>query len=149
MSRITECEDWEPWMEGLQAGALRSAIRGRRGRVFLTELVAALDALPARELAAGALEDRATGCCCAFGAVARARSWGSGRLGFDPTDDEIWRPECRLAEAFDISETLAWQVIAENEAFSSCNDRIWRRRRWRRVRDWAVSQIKPSGGDRK
>ena len=144
MSRIIEAEDCEPWMAGQQAGALRSAVRGRRGQAFLRELVAALGALPAQELAAGALEDPETGCCCAFGAVARARAWGREEIGLDPTDDDIWRPECRLAEAFDISETLAWQVIAENEAFSECNDRTWRRRRWRHVRDWAVSEIEPA-----
>lgn len=146
-SRIHEGEDFEPWMAGQQAGALRAAVRGRRGQAFLRELIDALDALPSQELAAGALEDPETGCCCAFGAVARARAWGQEEIGFDPMDGDIWRPECRLAEAFDVAETLAWQVIAENEALDSSNDRTWRRRRWRHVRNWAASEIestKPS-----
>lgn len=143
-SRIREGEDFEPWMAGQQAGALRAAVRGRRGQAFLRELVAALDALPVKELAAGALEDPETGCCCAFGAVARARGWGEEQLGFDPTDGDASAPESLLAEAFGVSKTLAFQVIAENEDFSSCNTPGWRGCRWFRVRSWAVSQIEPA-----
>lgn len=32
--------DYEPWMEGQAAGAMRSAIRGRRGQRLLRDLIA-------------------------------------------------------------------------------------------------------------
>ena len=66
MSRYCDSDDydWEPWMEGQAAGAMRSAIRGRRGQQLLRDLIAGLDALPVPELAAGALEDTETCCVC-------------------------------------------------------------------------------------
>jgi hypothetical protein len=106
MSRYCDCDDydWEPWMEGQAAGALRSAIRGRRGQQLLRDLVAGLDALPAPELAAGALEDPETGCVCALGAVRLQRGPEAVPLRFDPTDEDVyWR---ELAKPFDISEQV-------------------------------------------
>jgi hypothetical protein len=34
MSRYSDCEDydWKPWLKGQAAGALQSAVRGRRGQ---------------------------------------------------------------------------------------------------------------------
>ena len=147
MSRYSDCDDygWEPWMEGQAAGALRSAIRGRRGQRLLRDLIAGLNALPEPELAAGSLEDPETGCVCALGAVRLQRGPEAVPLRFDPSDPDIdWR---ELAEPFDISETLAHAVVAQNEYGSRRNDEQSRRRRWLSVRAWAVGHlIAPASG---
>ena len=147
MSRYCDSDDydWEPWMEGQAAGAMRSAIRGRRGQQLLRDLIAGLDALPEPELAAGALEDPKTGCVCALGAVRLQRGSEAVPLRFDPTDEDVdWR---ELAEPFDISQTLANEVVAQNEFISKRNDEQSSRRRWLSVRAWAVGHlIAPAGG---
>ena len=140
MSRLY-CDDgdWEPWMEGQQAGALRSAIHGQRGQRFLRDLIDALDALPEPELAAGALEDEETGCCCAFGAVRRHRGPENVPLGFDPAREDM-APDC-LAQPFDVSQTLVWAVVQVNEDFTSSNSPDARRRRFQEVRRWAAAKL--------
>jgi hypothetical protein len=141
MSRYSDCDgyDWEPWMEGQAAGALRSAIRGCRGQQLLRDLIAGLDALPKPELAAGALEDPETGCVCALGAVRLQRGAEAVPLRFDPTDEDVdWR---ELAEPFDISETLAEAVVSQNDYNTVGNDEQSRRIRWQSVRAWAVGHL--------
>ena len=141
MSRYCDSDDydWEPWMEGQAAGAMRSAIRGHRGQQLLRDLIAGLDALPVPELAAGALEDPETGCVCALGAVRLQRGAEAVPLRFDPDDPDIdWRD---LAKPFDISETLANAVVSQNEYGSKRNDEQSRRRRWQSVRAWAVGNL--------
>jgi len=141
MSRYCDFDDHdhEPWMEGQTAGALRSAIRGRRGQRLLRDLIEGLDALPVQELAAGTLKDPETGCVCALGVVRLQRGADAVPLRFDPTDPDVdWRD---LAKPFDISETLANAVICQNEYGDKCNDEPSRRRRWRLVRRWAVCNL--------
>jgi len=140
MSRLYEGDDdWEPWMNGQRAGALRSAIRGRRGQQFLRDLVNALDALPEPELSAGALEDKETGCCCAFGAVRRHRGAESVPLGFHPMEEDV-TPD-HLTEPFDVSRALAWEVVEAKEGWSKSNLPGARRQRFKDVRRWAVGAL--------
>ena len=140
MSRLYQDDyGFEPWMEGQQAGALQSAIRGRRGQQLLRDLVAGLDALPAPELSAGALEDKATGCCCAFGAVRRYRGAAAVPLYFDPMEEDLDPPH--HAEPFDVAPALAWAVVKVNEGWSDSNQESARRQRWTRVRAWAVKHL--------
>lgn len=135
-------DDLDPSREGLVAGALRSAVRGKRGQRFILDLVQALDALPSPELAAGALEDETTGCCCAFGAVRRFRGSEAVPLWFDPMEEDL-TPD-HLAEPFNVSETLAWAVVQANEDGMTGNEESTRRRRWKVVKDWAVRQLIPT-----
>lgn len=135
-------DDSDPSQEGLAAGALRSAIRGERGQRFTRDLVQALDALPSPELAAGALEDEKTGCCCALGAVRRLRGADAVPLWFDPMEEDM-APDV-LAKPFNISETLAWAVVQANEGGMTGNDESTRRLRWKQVRDWAARQLIPT-----
>ena len=140
MSRLCQHDyGFEPWMEGQQAGALQSAIRGQRGQRLLRDLVAGLDALPAPELSAGALEDKATGCCCAFGAVRRYRGAAAVPLYFDPMEEDLDPPH--YAEPFDVAPALAWAVVDVNEEWSNSNNEASRRQRWERVRAWAVRHL--------
>ena len=141
MTRYCDSDDYdyEPWMEGQAAGAMQSAIRGRRGQRLLRDLIAGLDALPVPELAAGSLEDPETGCVCALGAVRLQRGADAVPLRFDPTDPDIdWR---ELAKPFDISETLAHAVVSQNDYYIKGDDGQSRRLRWRTVRDWAMRNL--------
>ena len=141
MSRLCQDDygDAEPWMEGQQAGALRSAIRGQRGQRLLRDLVAGLEALPSPELSAGALEDEDTGCCCAFGAVRRYRGAAAVPLYFDPMEADLDPPH--FAEPFDVAPALAWEVVEVNEGLSDSNMEAARRQRWEKVRAWAVKHL--------
>jgi hypothetical protein len=131
--------DAEPWMYGQQVGALKSALRGQRGQRLLRDLVAGLDSLPTPELSAGALEDEATGCCCAFGAVRRYRGAAAVPLWFHPMEEDLDPPH--FAEPFDVAPALTWAVVAANEEWSTSNKEAYRRRRWERVRAWAVRHL--------
>jgi hypothetical protein len=145
MTRLHYYDDdyWsDPPQEGLAAGALCSAIRGKRGQRFIRDLVQALDALPLPELAAGALEDEETGCCCAFGAVRRFRGAHAVPLWFHPMEEDM--TPGNLAEPFNVSKTLAWAVVQANEDGMTGNNQSTRRFRWKRVRDWAVRQLIPT-----
>jgi len=132
-------DDECPSLDGLREGWVQNAIRGGRGQRFLRDLVDALDALPTPELSSGALEDPATGCCCAFGAVRRLRGPEEVRLWFDPAEED--RPPDDLAVPFDVSWALAWRVVQVNEERSCSNSEPDRRRRWADVRDWAVRHL--------
>ena len=140
MSRLYQNDcDFDPWMEGQQAGALRSAIRGNRGQRFLRDLVAGLDALPEPKLSAGALEDEETGCCCAFGAVRRYRGADAVPLYFDPREEDLDPPH--FAEPFDVAKALAWEVVEANENWSTSNCEATMRQRWAHVRAWATRHL--------
>jgi len=77
--------------EGRWRGAMLSAIRGKRGQAFLRELIEALDALPAKELAAHSFTRG--GEVCALGSVALKRGLDVSEFepgeGEDSWDDEI------------------------------------------------------------
>jgi hypothetical protein len=140
VSRLYERDDdWESWMDGQRAGALRSAIQGRRGQRFLQDLINALDALPEPELSAGALEDEETGCCCAFGAVRRFRGAESVPLYFHPMEEDVTSD--KLAKPFDVSRALAWEVVEANEGWCKSNSPGARRQRFKEVRRWAVGAL--------
>lgn len=136
MSRSGYIDDFEGegWEEALAMGRVASAIRGKRGQKFFRDLVAALDAMPAKRLVTDALvREDSTGFenVCALGALGKARG-----LDMTPLDPDNSR---QVAEAFDISPTLAREVVYEND------EGAWGRetpeQRWLRVRTWAVSKI--------
>lgn len=145
MSRLYCEDDYDYRQEGLRAGWIRSAIRGKRGQSFLRELVTALDALPSPELSCGALEDLATGCCCAFGAVRRLRGPESVKLWFHPEEEDTSPDD--LAKPFGVSLTLAWAVVQANEDMNESNTEQGRRRRWADVRAWAMRHLQEANRD--
>lgn len=79
MSRSGYSDDYDY----LWRGAVASAIWGRRGQVFLKEMLVCLDALPKKELIAGELIEEG-GAVCALGAVGIAR--GISMEGINPED---------------------------------------------------------------
>ena len=142
-------------------GAVKSAIRGKRGQAFLREMLAALDAMPEKRLSAGALifdgqpdipwapypeediivggdqlvtgrgEVVRVGDVCAMGCLGLAR--GAQMGGIDAHDPP------QVAGLFDIAEALAREV-------AYVNDEDWwgentPERRFQRVRQWIVKNL--------
>lgn len=121
----------------LWRGAVASSIRGKRGQSLLKELVAALDAMPAKRLIAHELVS--DGGVCALGAVAAAR--GQDVSWVDPESYDV------VAKQFDIAEPLAREIEYENDEGSLWNSNETPEDRWGRMRAWALRHIKGSPAD--
>lgn len=163
MSRSGYCDDYgddDPLALGRYRAQVNSAIRGKRGQALLRELLAALDAMSAKELVAGELE--ADGQFCALGVVGQAR--GLDLASIDTYDVESLGPK------FNIAEQLAREIMWVNDEHVSphrwveveiCGPvRPWfpewgghrqsvsvpnehaGAERWRIVRDWVAKHIK-------
>lgn len=108
MSRSGYVEDMDDkWALIRWRGAVASAIRGKRGQAFLREMLAALEALPAKRLVAWELE--ADGQVCAIGAVGRAR--GVDMKTLDPEDYDT------VAGTFGINTKLAQEIVYMNDEY--------------------------------
>lgn len=132
MSRSGYSDDCDGWELIRWRGAVQAGIRGVRGQRLLKDLLAALDAMPDKRLIANDLSR--DGCYCALGVVGIAR--GLPIESIDPHDSR------QVAEAFDISEALAKEIVFENdEGGWYANDTDAPEQRWVRVRAWVKSQI--------
>lgn len=149
---IDDCED--QWASIRWAGALKSAMRGKRGQAFFRELLVALDAMPVKALIAESLV--VEGEFCTLGALGAARGLDMSHL--DPEDPT------QVGEAFGIPESLAREVVYKND--EGFDDREWvdlqgpprsrwnnhpaalmaikdaPEKRWQYMRDWVAKQIK-------
>ncbi|MDR5801161.1 hypothetical protein [Caballeronia sp. LZ001] len=156
MSRSGYSDDCDGWALIRWRGAVNSAIKGERGQAFLSELAAALDAMPEKRLIADELET-ADGDFCTIGVLGAARGIDMSKL--DPDDREA------VAEAFNIAPALAAEIVFENDEgmypwdfveIEICGPmRPWDRRvksvcvpkarqeeaRWHRMRQWVESHI--------
>lgn len=127
-----DCENLQLWR-----GAVKRAIRGKRGSAFLKDLIAALDAMPERKLIAHELIQ--DGEVCAIGSVGLVR-------GIDMTKLNVEDPD-QLAKAFGIAPALVQEIEFMNDD-DFC---VWRShpddpaKRWQHMRDWAERMI--NGGD--
>jgi hypothetical protein len=123
-----DCENLGLWRQ-----AVKRAIDGKRGRAFLREMLATLDAMPVKELIAGYLEDG--GEVCALGSVGRAR-------GIDMTPLDPEEPE-GLAKAFGIAPCLVQEIEFENDENinSLLPGQNTAARRWQHMRNWVCSQL--------
>ena len=137
MGRSGYSDDCDGWALIRWRGAVKSAIRGRRGQAFLRELAAAMDAMPEKILIAGDLKDE-DGCLCTLGVVGQAR--GCDLAAVDVEDCEA------VARMLAIPEALAAEVMFENDEDFAYG---WRaetpEKRWSRMREWVRSQIIPDG----
>lgn len=116
-----DCDEQINWINW--RGAVKSAIRGKRGQAFLYEMLQAMAALPERKLIAGDLEKE--GCVCAIGAVGKARGLDMSQL--DPEDYNT------VAGKFGIAEALAQEIVYLNDEIyhrESDEDRFERMRKW-------------------
>ncbi|MGO4337834.1 hypothetical protein AB4037_23235 [Labrys sp. KB_33_2] len=139
MSRSGYSDDYcgdSYWPTICYRGAVTSAIRGKRGQAFLTELRDALDAMPVKRLVA--LELEKGGEVCALGAIAKARGLSVEKL--DPEDYHT------VAGTFGIAEALAREIVFEND------EGVWFHKstpenRWQHMRNWVerhlVKQVSP------
>jgi len=131
MSRANYNEDPEnDWGLIMWRGAVASAIRGRRGQQFFKDLLAALDAMPAKRLIAKELE--ASGEVCAIGCLGRQR--GIDMSGIDPEDSAT------VAGTFNIADALAREVVFENDEGTFRDETP--EQRYERMRAWVASQIR-------
>ena len=134
MSRSNYHDDGDNWDLIRWRGAVKSALRGRRGQALLHDLATALDALPEKKLVDGFV--RCEDGVCALGAVAQYR--GVDVSDFEDQDPDYFDSES-LAGRLDIADALCREVMY-------VNDDDWcpmtPEARWRKVRDWVERQLK-------
>ncbi len=141
MSRSGYVDDIDNWQQIKWRGQVASAIRGKRGQKLLTDLLAALDAMPEKSLIAHELETK-DGEVCALGALAKVRGIDMQKL--DPEEPE------EVATAFGIAPQLAREIVYMNDEYfdGAWNDSTKRydditpEERWKRMRAWVAAQIK-------
>jgi hypothetical protein len=116
-------------------GIIASATRGRRGQAFFRSLVAALDAMPVKELIEGELEEE--GAVCALGALGKAK-------GCDLSEIDTYDYDA-LSATFDIASQLAQETMYVNDEGGPWRPHHQKEpptERWARVRAWADEQIR-------
>ncbi len=129
MSRSEYVDDLDQWSLIMWRGAVKSAIRGKRGQLLLTEMLTALDAMPVKELIPNELEHK--GQYCALGVVGKSR--GMSLEDIDPYEDS------EVSEAFNIAGALAREIVFMNDEaglYKETNEA-----RWSRMRAWVSEQI--------
>lgn len=130
MSRSGYSDDCDGWALIRWRGAVRSAIRGKRGQAFLREMADALDAIPNHRLIE---EELVTpeGEVCAMGAVAVKRAMDVSEI--DPYERES------VAAAFGIPKALACEIAYLNDEVGH-----WQKTpeaRWVSMRKWVAAQL--------
>jgi hypothetical protein len=134
MSRSGYSNDLDSLALGRWRAQVKHATEGKRGQRFFRDLVAALDAMPEKKLAAAHIE-MMDGSVCALGALGKLRGVELSTL--DTYDHE------QLGEAFNIASQLAAETMHQNDDEWSIR-RATDEDRWRHVRDWAGRQIIPT-----
>lgn len=127
-------EEGSDWDYVRWRGAVKRAIKGKRGQAFLSDLVEALDALPEQRLTSHKLKDHNG--YCAIGAVFAKR--GIDPSPIDPGDHD------GVASRLGISESLAREIASVNDEGGPSGET--RRQRWARMREWALKNIATETG---
>lgn len=127
MSRSGYSFDPDNWDLIRWRGAVNSAIRGSRGQAFLRDLLAALDAMPAKRLIANEFSEH--GEFCTLGVIGHARGIDLTQLDTEDTHG--------AAAQFGIARALVAEIMFMND------DGEWRRNespeyRWVRMRRWVA-----------
>ena len=112
-------------------GAVKSAMRGRRGQAFLKEMLEALDGMSEKRLIADELE--AHGEVCALGAVGMRRGVDMTKL--DPYDRQT------VAATFGVAPALAAEIMYVNDEAVAYWSNEAPEARWQRVRNWVARKI--------
>ena len=136
MSRSGYTDDWDygegQWMMIRWRGAVKSAIRGKRGQTTLKAILDAMDALPVKRLIQNDLQSK-TGEFCTLGVLGNAR--GVDMTSLDPDNRE------GVAAAFDVAPALAAEIFYENDEARWNNETP--ELRFARMRRWVASNIRP------
>lgn len=143
MSRSGYTDDgwYNPWGLICWRGAVASALRGKRGQMFLLEMLTALDALPVKRLVKDELVDvdhmsfshwglHEYESVCAIGAVGKRRGVDMEKM--DPED------YYEVAGEFNIAMAMAQEIMWVNDEGAY---RETPEERYARVRKWVASQI--------
>lgn len=132
MSRSEYSYDCSGWDLIMWRGAVSSAIRGKRGQLFLKEMLEALDAIPSKRLIANDFK-MPDGEVCALGSVGIRR--GTDMNGLIHCDND------EVGKFFGIATALAREIQFVND-----NDYSYKKEtpeeRFIRVRKWVAEQIK-------
>ncbi len=133
MSRSGYSKDLDNWSFIRWRGAVSSATKGKRGQAFFKELLNALDKMPVKCLIADRIE--ADGQFCALGVLGKYRE--IDMTAIHPEDPE------QVSKAFDISRALAKEVVYMNDEYydeyHDCKETP--ESRWKRMRQWVITQI--------
>ena len=131
-----DCDD--QWRHIMWRGAVKSAMRGKRGQEFLRELLATLDAMPEKRLLAVTINT--TEGCCAIGSVTKARGIDTSDLEILDPDDDYGDSARALAKRIGIAESMAQEIVYMND------EGAWGaetpEQRWTRMREWVAKKIK-------
>jgi len=151
-SGYNEDGDWDEDTQrrvNLYQGAIKRALTGKRGQALLRRIVAALDAMPVKELERDTFGGKNSGCMCAFGALAVHE--GIDVADLEPLDDEGDPVEADiLAARFGCAEALAREIMWTNDTapihgLSVMGPRLppnlERQRRWKWTRGWCAARI--------
>lgn len=132
MSRSQYDTDIDHWGLIRWSGAVKSALRGKRGQAALREMLAALDAMPVKELICDYLI-RHDGSVCALGALAVARGKSDEARETDADDCES------VSNLFNIAQAMVRKIEYENDEGLLRSESPTER--WGRMRAWVASQI--------
>lgn len=131
MSRSGYSSDCDGWDLVRWRGAVRSAIRGKRGQAFLQEMLVSLDSLPAKRL----IKDNLIkdGEVCAIGSVGLKRNIDMS--GIEEND------RTTVAQTFAIAGALAAEIASINDSDFVYCDIETPEERFIRVRKWVVQAL--------
>lgn len=124
-----DCEYLDLWRSNVER-----TIAGKRGQIFLRELIEAMEAMPEKRLIAHSLQAE-TGEVCALGSVGLRR--GINMTQLDPEEPD------QVGKAFGISSMLAQEVVYMND---ERNYRQTSEERWTQMHSWAKSHLKDAKG---
>lgn len=125
----TDADYYDDLTYGRWRGMVESALRGKRGQIFLKEMLAAFDAMPEGRLIASKFEQ--DGEVCAIGAVGKARGVDMSKLN---PDDPF-----QVGNAFNISYCMVQEIVFMND--EACED-LTPEGRYEKMRAWVEQRIK-------
>ena len=137
MSRSGYVDDfYDGWATIRWRGAVKSALRGKRGQAFLRELADSMDAMKEKRLITNNF--KADGEFCTLGVIANRR-------GVDLQDllnEDYYGPVVdheRLADRLGVAAAMAQEIMFMNDEAMLFDETP--EVRWRRMRDWVSRQI--------
>jgi len=125
-------------------GAVKAAIKGKRGQAFLLEMHRAMLVLPEPMLISDKLQDEYDDSkVCAIGAVGRSRGMDMTKLEAEDEWDDIEIAR-EIAAAFDIPYALAAEIMWLNDDVCGGVDAEFR---FLRVKNWIEDHLLPVADD--